>query len=89
MKPIPPDPYLQVYMLLRQDGLYFMPTGPVSTTMPSSTGFYASKKEAEMARTHQVLSNKDTNNYQYHIFELEIPNPAYDIQSHQRTQNQR
>jgi hypothetical protein len=53
--------------------------------MPSSTGFYASKKEAEIARTHQVLSNKDTTNYQYHIFELEIPNPAYDIQSHQRT----
>ena len=85
MKPIPPEPYLQVYMLLRQDGLYFMPTGSSSSTTMMGGGFYATRNEAEMARTHQLLSNKDTNNYQYHIFELEIPNPAYDIQSHQRT----
>ena len=86
MKPIAPEPYLQVYMLLRQDGLYFMPAGSSSTLLGSS-GFYATRNEAEMARTHQLLSNKDATNCQYHIFELEIPNPAYDIQSHQRTKN--
>lgn len=65
MKLIDPESYLPVCMLLRQEGLYVMPIGPVSN------------KEDEITCIHQVLSNKDTNNYQYHIFELAIPNPVY------------
>ena len=84
MTPVAAEPYIKVYMLLRQQGLYFAPTGYSSTSIPGSSGFYSSKNEAEIARTHELLSNKDQG-YQYHIFELDLPNPAYDIQSHQRT----
>ena len=78
MKPLAPEPYIQVYMLLRQHGLYLSTAGYANNTLPGSLGFYPSRNEAEIARTHELLTNKD-NNYQYHIFELELPNPAYDI----------
>jgi len=84
VKPITAEPYIQVYMLLRQQGLYFSTAGYNTNAMPGSLGFYPSRNEAEIARTHELLSNKDKD-YLYHIFELDIPNPAYDIQSHQRT----
>jgi hypothetical protein len=82
VKPISAEPYIQVYLLLRQQGLYFSTAGYSNNTLPGSLGFYPSRNEAEIARTHELLSNKDKD-YLYHIFELDIPNPAYDIQSHQ------
>ena len=39
------------------------------------TGFYATRDEAEKARTFAILNDKADN--RYHIFELEFPNPAH------------
>jgi hypothetical protein len=80
MKPVPPESHIQVYMLLRQQGLFLAPAGYVNNNLPGSIGFYATRNEAEIARTHELLTNKDTD-YRYHVFELDLPNPAYDIQS--------
>ena len=43
--------------------------------MTHGSGFYATRDEAEKARTMAILSDKTDN--LYHIFELEFPNPAY------------
>jgi hypothetical protein len=77
MKPLAPEPYIRVYMLLRQQGLYLATTGYSNNTLPGSSGFYSSRNEAEIARTHELLSNKDKD-YLYHIYELDLPNPAYE-----------
>jgi hypothetical protein len=40
-------------------------------------GFYASRDEAEHSRTLELLKDTATPRSNYHVFELEIPNPAY------------
>jgi hypothetical protein len=78
MEPLPIPKNLTVYMLLKQNGLYFYPTGNVGTGSPGmSCGFYATRAEAEMQRTGQALQSKPDSNDKFLIFELEIPNPAY------------
>ena len=86
MKPLAPEPYIKVYMLLKQQGLYLSTTGHVSGPLTGSIGFYQSYNEAEIARTHELLVGLNSSDYRYHIFELDLPNPAYDIQPHQTTQ---
>lgn len=76
MKPIQAPKTLNVYQLVKQTGMSFMPTGPMSSVAPSlGIGFYISLQEAEHARTMQALA--DTTGGRYHIFELEVPNPVY------------
>lgn len=68
---------LKVYMLLRQTGLSFMPTGTAATGM--STGFYPTLELAEQNRTLSVLADATTTGPKpiFHVYELDVPNPAY------------
>ena len=78
MEPIAPPKTVKVYQLIKQSGAYLMNTG-VSGQLSLSwgIGFYATLQEAEHNRTMELLKNTDTPKPQYHIFELDIPNPAY------------
>lgn len=78
MEPLKPPRTMKVYQLVRQTGLSFSPTGtpgPVSLGI----GFYSTLQEAEQNRTMEVLKDTTTgvNKPRWHVFELEIPNPAY------------
>lgn len=77
MKPLDAPEFLTIYMLLQQStaSMYFMPSGPTAGTVSMGTGMYTTRDEAEKARTIALLSDKANN--LYHVFELEIPNPAY------------
>lgn len=76
MNPLPPPETLKFYLLIQQStsSMYFSPTG---TSMGTSygSGFYATRDEAEKARTLAILSDKSE--ARFHIFELDFPNPAY------------
>ena len=76
MEPIAPPKSVKVYQLLKQNGTYLMSAG-VSVPVSWGLGFYATLQEAEHNRTIEVLKNTDAVKPQYHIFELDIPNPAY------------
>jgi hypothetical protein len=76
MKPLAPPEFLTIYMLMQQStgSMYFCPTG-VSSTPSMGSGIYGTRDEAEKARTLAILSDK--NNSIFHVFELEVPNPAH------------
>lgn len=76
MKPLDPPQFLHIYMLLQQStsSMYFSSTG-VASTPSMGSGIYSTRDEAEKARTVALLSDK--NNSLFHVFELEVPNPAY------------
>lgn len=77
MEPIKPPPTMKVYQLVRQLGLSFTTTGS-SSGVSLGLGFYPTLQEAEHNRTLEVL--KDTTagaKPRFHVFELEVPNPAY------------
>ena len=79
MEPIKAPKTLKVYSLVKQSGMTFHYTGS-SSSMPSlGLGFYPSLQEAEHNRTLEAL--KDTTSTgtrpSWHIWELEVPNPAY------------
>jgi len=74
MQPLTPPKTIKVFQLLKQNGLYFSAAGN-SSNANIGMGFYLSREEAEQNRTMEVLKN--SNGVEYHIFELEIPNPAY------------
>ena len=76
MEPIQPPRTVKVYQLIKQNGNYLINTG-VSGPLSWGIGFYASLQEAEHNRTMELLKNTDTPKPLYHIFELDIPNPAY------------
>ena len=42
------------------------------------TGFYGTRHEAEQARTFEFLKDTTSPKSQYHVFELDIPNPVYE-----------
>jgi hypothetical protein len=76
MAPLDPPATFNVYTLIKQTGVGL---SYVYVSTPSSInfgpGFYSTRAEAEQARTFELL--KDTaGGSQYHVFELEIPNPA-------------
>ena len=76
MESLKPPKTFKVYSLIRQTGMllnyvYVPGTGHIQY----GPGFYATRDEAEHSRTLELL--KETSNSKYHVFELEIPNPAY------------
>ena len=77
MKPLDPPEYVTFYLLVSQSGtsLYFSTAGISHTPVTHGSGFYATRDEAEKARTVAILGDKTDS--LYHIFELEFPNPAY------------
>jgi hypothetical protein len=77
MEPIAPPQTIKVYQLLKQSGAYLMNAGTSSGPMSWGLGFYNTLQEAEHNRTMELLKNTDTSKPQYHIFELDLPNPAY------------
>ena len=66
-------------MLLQQNGMNFAPTGStVSGSNYMGYGFYLTRQEAEHSRTLEYLKATTTDSFnKLHIFELDIPNPAY------------
>ena len=76
MEPIAPSRTIKIYQLLKQSGAYLMPTGAAST-LTWGIGFYTTLTEAEHNLTMELLKNTDPVKPQYHIFELDLPNPAY------------
>ena len=76
MEPIAPPQTIKIYQLLKQSGAYLMSTG-TSGPISWGLGFYTTLQEAEHNRTMELLKNTDSAKPQYHIFELDLPNPAY------------
>jgi len=78
MEPLKPLPTYKIYTVIKQSGLsmsYVYVSSP--NTINYGAGFYGTRHEAEQARTFELL--KDTTNPKpnYHVFELELPNPAF------------
>jgi len=79
LEPLPVPDRLKIYMLLCQNGMNFAPTGStVSGSNYIGYGFYLTRQEAEHSRTLEHLKATTTESFnKLHIFELDIPNPAY------------
>lgn len=77
MKPLEAPATLNIYMLLQQSStsFYFNPAAVAGITGTIGSGFFHTRDEAEKARTLAILSDKSNNIF--HVFELEVPNPAY------------
>lgn len=75
MEPLDQPKTLTVFMLLKQFGLSLCPVGVSSVGL--NTGFFLDRNSAEYARTMAMLGDSNANQSFYHIFELKIPNPAY------------
>ena len=74
MQALPAPETMNLYMLLRQTGMCFC---PITIGTPSlGTGMFATRGEAEMARTVEYLRDTTTGSV-LHVFELTIPNPAF------------
>ena len=57
--------------------MYFSNTGGTSTS-GLGLGFYSTLNEAEMNRTAEILKANSDKKEKFHIFELDVPNPAYE-----------
>lgn len=77
MEPIKPLPTFKVYAVIKQNGLHMSYVYGSGSSVTFGAGFYGSREEAEHLRTLELLKNTDTGFIEYHVFELEIPNPAY------------
>lgn len=75
MKPVTPSSHVSVFMLAKQTGATLCPVG-FQAGLNWGTGMFTTLLAAEHQRLVEMLS--DTTNSKYHIFELEIPNPAYE-----------
>ena len=78
MEALKPPKTFNVYTVIKQTGLtmsYVYVSNP--TAMNFGPGFYGTRHEAEQARTFELLKDVTEPKPQYHVFELEIPNPAY------------
>ena len=66
-------------MLLCQNGMNFATTGASGLSSNYiGHGFYLTRQEAEHNRTLEYLKATTTDSFKtLHIFELDIPNPAY------------
>ena len=65
-------------MLLKQTGLYLYPTGSSGSMPGLNSGFYITQDEAELQRTSQMLQLKPDDKSTFLIYNLDIPNPAYE-----------
>lgn len=77
MEPIKPPKSMKVYTLIKQSGLTLTYVGFSTASVSVGTGFFLTQTEAELHRTMELLKDTTTPKSQYHVFELEIPNPAY------------
>jgi hypothetical protein len=79
MQPLKPPKTMNVYMLLRRSGLSLSTVA--SSTMINNvsigSGFFMSQHDAEMYRTMELLKLSPSDNSEFFVFELELPNPAY------------
>ena len=78
MEPLKPPKTFKAYTLIKQTGLlmtYVYVPGTGATQY--GPGFYATRDEAEHGRTLELLKDTATPKSQFHVFELDIPNPAY------------
>lgn len=77
MQPLDPQPTFKVYSLIKQTGLMLSNVYGPGPNITFGAGFYATREEAEHLRTLELLKDTSTGFSEYHVFELEIPNPAY------------
>ena len=77
MQPIPPPKTLKIYMLLKQTGLNFSTYTSAGNVLQLGPGFFTTQEEAEHNRTLAVLADTGTVKQQFHVFELEVPNPLF------------
>lgn len=77
MQPLKPQPTFKVYAVIKQTGLQMSYVYGSGSSVTFGAGFYGSREEAEQLRTLELLKNTDSWSSEYHVFELEIPNPAY------------
>lgn len=78
MEPLKPPPTFKVYTVIKQAGLTMSYVYVSSAnSINYGPGFYGTRHEAEQARTFELLKETATPKPQYHVFELEIPNPTY------------
>jgi hypothetical protein len=79
MEPLKPPKTIKYYQLLRRTGMAL--SNVVSSSMINGTslgsGFFMSQHDAEMHRTVEILKLSPTDNSDFFIFELELPNPVY------------
>lgn len=78
MEPIRAPKTIKIYQLIRQTGMSF--TGVGTGTSGLGIGFFSTLQEAEHNRTMELLKDTTTgiNKPKWHIWELDIPNPAYE-----------
>lgn len=74
MRPEFPPDTLKIYQLVKRTDMMFSYAGSGST-QNIGFGFYTTRQEAEHQRTLEVLKQKENDNSEYYVFELEIPNP--------------
>lgn len=77
MEPIKPPKIMKVYTLIKQSGLTLTYVGFSTASVSVGTGFFLTQTEAELHRTIELLKDTTSPRPLYHVFELEIPNPAY------------
>ena len=79
MESIKPPKTFKVYTLIKQTGASFTYTSGSASSSPLGMGFFVTLQEAEHCRTVEVLKDTSTGptKPQFHIFELEVPNPVY------------
>ena len=78
MESLKPPKTFKVYSLIRQTGLlmnYVYVPGTGATQF--GPGFYTNREDAEHSRTLELLKETSETRSHFHVFELEIPNPAY------------
>jgi hypothetical protein len=77
MQPIQPPQTIKIYQLVRQSGMNFSSMATATTGINLGLGFFITLQEAEHYRTLEVLKLTSGSQDRFHIFELEVPNPAY------------
>lgn len=79
MDSIAPPKTFKIYALIKQTGASFTYTSGSASSSPLGMGFFVTLQEAEHCRTIEVLKDTTTGQTKprFHIFELEVPNPAY------------
>jgi len=76
VEPIKPPKIIKVYQLVKQSGMALSYGGSGSSGL--GVGFYSTQQEAEHNRTLETLKDTTTGpKPKWHIWELDIPNPAY------------
>lgn len=84
MEPLKPPKTFKVYALIKQTGLLLNNVyGSGTAHIQYGPGFYATRDEAEQNRTLEILKENTEAKSRFHVFELEIPNPAFENQTSQ------